>query len=142
VVVNLLVYEQTTAEGEVKRWAFVTDLTLTARTAEKVMRAGRRRWKIENETFDTLKNQGYNFEHNYGHGKQNLATVLAVLMMLAFSVDQIQQRCCRFFRRLHQGLRTKVKVWAGIRNLFSALVFKSMEALYRHLTYLYRLQLE
>ena len=30
------------------------------------MRAGRCRWKIENETFNTLKNQGYNFEHNYG----------------------------------------------------------------------------
>jgi hypothetical protein len=29
------------------------------------MRAGRARWKIENETFNTLKNQGYNFEHNY-----------------------------------------------------------------------------
>ena len=40
------------------------------------MRAGRSRWKVENETFNTLKNLGYNLEHNYGHGKQHLATVL------------------------------------------------------------------
>jgi hypothetical protein len=38
-----------------------------------------------------LKNQGYHFEHNYGHGGRNLATVLALLMMLAFLIDQIQQ---------------------------------------------------
>jgi hypothetical protein len=38
---------------------------------EPVMRGGRARWKIENETFNTLKNQGYNFEHNYGHGKKS-----------------------------------------------------------------------
>jgi hypothetical protein len=105
-------------------------------------RCGRARWKIENETFNTLKNQGYHFEHNYGHGTQHLATVLAQLMFLAFTVDQIQQRRCRFFRALHQGLWTKVKVWASIRNLFSALVFTAMEALYRHLGALYRLQLE
>ncbi|MEM0994346.1 MAG: hypothetical protein AAGI49_15000 [Bacteroidota bacterium] len=55
------------------------------------MRAGRSRWKIENETFNTLKNQGYNFEHNYGHGKENLCTNLVLLMMLAFFVDQLQQ---------------------------------------------------
>ena len=31
------------------------------------------RWKIENETFNTLKNQGYHAEHNFGHGNQYLA---------------------------------------------------------------------
>ncbi len=74
------------------------------------MRGGRARWRIENKTFNTLKNQGYHFEHNYGHGDQNLATVLVLLMFLAFTVDQIRQQCCRFFRALHQGLHTKVKV--------------------------------
>jgi len=52
------------------------------------MRAGRARWKIENEAFNTLKNQGYQFEHNFGHGQQQLSVVLALLMMLAFLVDQ------------------------------------------------------
>jgi len=106
------------------------------------MRAGRARWKIENETFNTLKNQGYHFEHNYGHGTQHLATILALLMFLAFTVDQIQQRCCTLFRRLQQGLSTKAKLWSSIRHLFNVLVFKSMEALYRRLAANYRLQIE
>jgi hypothetical protein len=142
VTVNYLLYEQTDKKGKVTRWTWVTNLPLTARTVESVMRAGRTRWKIENETFNTLKNQGYHFEHNYGHGAQNLATVLALLMFLAFLVDQIQQRCCQLFRRLWKGLGTKAKLWASLRNLFNVLVFNSMEALYKHMASLYRLQIE
>ncbi len=73
--VNYLLYEQSDQQGQVTRWTWITDLPLTARTVEPVMRGGRGRWKIENETFNTLKNQGYHFEHNYGHGTANLATV-------------------------------------------------------------------
>ena len=58
------------------------------------MRAGRARWKIENETFNTLKNQGYNFEH-YGHGGKNLCLVMMMLMLLAFLIDQVQFLCCK-----------------------------------------------
>jgi len=142
VKVNYLLYEQTTRDGQVKRWTWITNLPLHARTVEKVMRAGRGRWKIENETFNTLKNQGYHFEHNYGHGQQHLATVLAVLMLVAFLVDQIQQRCGALFRQLRKGLGTKAKLWDSLRSLFRVLVFHSMEALYRHMASLYRLQLE
>ena len=63
------------------------------------MQAGRARWRIENETFNTLKNQGYHFEHNFGHGYQHLTTVLMHLMLLAFLMDQIQPRCGGLFQR-------------------------------------------
>jgi Transposase DDE domain len=142
VKVNYLRYEQTAPDGQVTRWTWITNLGLSARTVEKVMRAGRARWKIENETFNTLKNQGYHFAHNYGHGEQHLATVLAVLMLMAFLIDQIQQRCCGMFRRLWKGLGTKAKLWATLRSLFRVLMFESMESLYRHMASLYRLQLE
>jgi len=58
--VNYLWYEETNGKGEVCRWTWITNLELTAMTVEKVMKGGRARWKIENETFNTLKNQGYN----------------------------------------------------------------------------------
>ncbi|NOT59758.1 MAG: transposase, partial [Acidobacteria bacterium] len=142
VQVNFLQYEQTTPDGIVKRWTWITNLPLTARSVERVMRAGRSRWHIENETFNTLKNQGYHFEHNYGHGAKNLATVLALLMLLAFLVDQIQQRCSATFRQVWRELKTKAKLWDSLRSLFRVLVFDSMAALFRHLASLYRLQLE
>ena len=65
------------------QFSWVTDLELTAGSVEKVMRGGRARWKIENETFNTLKNQGYQLEHNFGHGQQHLSVVFAMLMLLA-----------------------------------------------------------
>jgi hypothetical protein len=71
---------------------FIVNLVVQKRTRIfDIMRVGRARWRIENETFNTLKNQGYHFEHNFGHGYKNLSVVFAVLMMLAFLVDQVQQ---------------------------------------------------
>lgn len=142
VQVNFLWYEETDNKGQVTRWTWITNLPLTARTVERVMRAGRGRWKIENETFNTLKNQGYHFEHNYGHGTQHLATVLALLMLLAFLVDQLQQRCSQVFRHVWRGLGTKAKLWELRRSLFRVLQFPSMNTLDRHVAFLYGLQLE
>ena len=72
------------------KFSWVTDIKLTDANAFIIMEGGRKRWSIENETFNTLKNMGYNWEHNYGHGEDNLATNFALLMMLAFMIDQIQ----------------------------------------------------
>ena len=77
----------------VQYFSWITDWPLTPDTVYDVMRGGRARGKIENETFNTLKNQGYNLEHNDGHGDKTLPVVLASLMMLAFLVDQTQQAC-------------------------------------------------
>ena len=142
VKVNYLLYEQRDGRGQVQRWTWITNLPLRLNNVERVMKAGRARWKIENETFNTLKNQGYHFEHNYGHGYLNLATVLALLMLLAFTVDQIQQHCWEVFRQIRAGLRTKAKLWESLRSLFKVLVFRTMTALYHHLAYQYDIQLK
>jgi len=92
------------------------------------MRAGRSRWKIEQETFNPFKNQGAQFEHNSGHGQQPWATVRALLLRLAVRVDQVQQRGGQRFRRLWRGLGTKAKLWESLRSLFRVLKFRSMEA--------------
>ncbi len=141
VKVNFLWFEETDRAGKVTRWTWATSLPLTKKTVEKVMRAGRARWKIENETFNTLKNQGYNFEHNYGHGEQWLATVLAMLMMLAFLVDQVQERCCELFKQLRANLRTRTKLWETMRSLFKIVSFRSMSSLFVQMAQLYEIQL-
>ena len=70
----------------------VTDWKVTRNNAKKLIEGLRAEWKIENETFNTLKNQGYQFEHNYGHGYRNLQSVLALLMMLTFLTRASDQR--------------------------------------------------
>ena len=101
-LVNVLQYWEIHPDGKVQHFSWITDFLLTPEIVWDIMRGGRARWKIENETFNTLKNQGYHLEHNYGHGEQNLSVVLALLMMLAFLVDQVQQRvapCSRLLGR-------------------------------------------
>ena len=47
--------------------------------------AGCARWKIENENNHVLKTKGYHLEHNFGHGKEHLSSLLATLNLLAFA---------------------------------------------------------
>ena len=127
--VNVLEYWEIHADGKVQHFSWITDLTLTPDNVDDVMRGGRARWKIENETFNTLKNQGYHLEHNYGHGEQNLSVVLALLMLLAFLVDQTQQLCCPVFQAARNKFRTKRYLWEQIRQHFAAFLFGSMTEL-------------
>jgi hypothetical protein len=94
------------------------------------MRGGRARWKIENETFHTLQNQGYHFEHTYGHGTQNLSVGFAMLMLLAFLVDQTQQRCCALFRAVWAKLGSKRLLWERLRALCSPYHLEAMRELF------------
>ena len=116
--VNVLDYWERPPGKKSQHFTWVTDLKITRQSALPLMRGGRCRWKIENETFNTLKNQGYHFEHNFGHGKQNLSVVFAMLMMLAFLVDQIQQIGCRVFRRALKVAGSKRELWGKMRSLF------------------------
>ena len=123
--------------GEHKRqhFSWVTDLRVSQRNVYHLMRGGRARWKIENETFNTLKNQGYHFEHNYGHGTQHLSVVFAMVMMLAFLVDQTQQLCCALFQAVWAKLGSKRLLWERMRALFYDYALQSMRQLLEALFY-------
>jgi DDE family transposase len=132
--VNVIEYWEM-GKDKVQAFSWVTDLRVSKRNVYKLMRGGRARWKIENETFNTLKNQGDNFEHNYGHGEQNLSVVFAVLMMLAFLVDQTQQLCCALFRAVWAKLGSKRLLWERMRALFYDYRLASMRELFAALLY-------
>jgi Transposase DDE domain len=135
VVVNLLVYAELDAEGKIHTWAWVTDLTLTAENVKQVARGGRTRWRIENETFNTLKNQGYHFAHNYGHGYEHLGEVFAWLMMLAFLIDQVQQKCNPLFQKAGEKKGSKCALWEAMRYLFASFEVTSMAEIYQGIAF-------
>ena len=141
--VNFLHYQQRDQQGNlVKEFTWITDLVLHKGNVLLLARAGRSRWKIENETFNTLKNQGYHFEHNYGHGQDQLSTLLAYLMLLAFCLDQIQQGACQTFRAIHAALKTKAKMWESLRAVFKLLPCFSMKEAWQNVAFMYLIQLE
>ena len=132
--VNFIEYWEM-GQDKVQHFSWITDLRVTKRNVFHLMRGGRARWKIENETFNTLKNQGYHFEHNYGHGEQHLSVVFAMLMLLAFLVDQAQQLCCALFRAVWLKLGSKRLLWERMRALFYTYALMSMRQLFAALLY-------
>ncbi len=84
---------------------------------------------------NTRKNQGDHFEHNYGHGEQNLSVVFATLMILAFLVDQTQQLCCALFQAVWAKLGSKRRLWERMRALFYDYALGSMRQLLEALFY-------
>ena len=139
VLVNFIEYWEIDGD-KIRHFCWITDLTLTPSNVFQIMRGGRARWKIENETFNTLKNQGYHFEHNYGHGEQNLSVVFAMLMMLAFLVDQTQQLACALFQAVLKKEGSRKTLWDHIRALFYTLEFVSLEDILRALLYGYKVE--
>jgi hypothetical protein len=133
--VNFLEYWEIGPAGKpTQHFSWVTDLPVTEDTVYSIMRGGRARWRIENETFNTLKNQGYHLGHNFGLGSKHLGSVFAILMMLAFLVDQLQQNSCHLFRALWAKLHyNKASLWDRLRSAFQSLLFDSMTTLLTHL---------
>src|ERR671926_1966720 len=133
--VNFIECWEPTADGKVQHFSWITDLCVNKGTVYRLMQGARARWRIENETFNTLKNQGYHFEHNFGHGYQHLSVVFATLMMLAFLVDQVQQLCCPLFQAAWDQWGSKRLLWEKMRALFFDYALESMRHLLEALYY-------
>ena len=120
---------------------WITDIKITQWNCFELTQCGRKRWKVENETFNTLKNQGYNFKHNYGHGKQYLTSNFALLMFLAFLVDQMSQQLDVHFQKAWKKCGSKVDLWIDIRETFDLFPVTSMEAIYRFISRVLQIEL-
>jgi hypothetical protein len=135
-LVNYLQYSEYEPDGQPRNYfTWITDFRITGSNVQLFVRGGRARWKIENETFNTLKNQGYHYQHNYGHGNQHLSVVFAMLTMLAFLIDQTQQLCCPLFGAILKKVGSKRALWDNLRSHFRHFTFQSMKHLYEVILY-------
>jgi hypothetical protein len=121
----------TDAEGTVLyRNAWASSQPLSEANVVAVVAAGRSRWKIENENNNTLKTQGYRFEHNYGHGKQHLAAVLASLTLLAFLAHTVLERLDERYQAVRRQLPSRRTFFEHLRALAQYLPFDSWDHLF------------
>jgi len=128
--VNWFEMEIVDADGKVTYHnSFVTNLLIHQGNIVELAACGRTRWKIENEMFNTLKNNGYNLTHNFGHGKHTLASVLVVLNLIAFAFHT----ACEITEELWTEARNKWKArrrfFGRLWNVASFLVFSTWDAL-------------
>jgi hypothetical protein len=111
--------------------SFVTDLTVTAGGVAELAACGRARWKIENETFNVLKTNGYNLEHNFGHGKETLASVLVALNLLAFALHTSARLAVLAWREAVIARGATYRFFEHLRTVTAYVVFETWDHLLR-----------
>jgi hypothetical protein len=120
----------TKADGTiVYKNAFITSHKITDKTVIEIVKAGRARWKIENENNNTLKTKGYHFSHNFGHGKQHLAQLLATLIILAFLLHTLLGLIDEQFKALQDKLPSRKRLFKDLSALTTYFCFNSWQIL-------------
>lgn len=109
--------------------AFVTRHWLNEQTVPLVVRAGRARWKCENESHNVLKTKGYHLEHSFGHGQKHLAAFLLTLNLLAFLFHTVLQLVDKAYQQLRRHRGTRKGFFQDILALTKYLLFDSWQHL-------------
>jgi len=109
--------------------SWVTDIVISKSNVENIVKGGRARWKIENEAFNTLKNQGYHLEHNFGHGQKALSYNLLLFNFLAFFMHQIFELTDTLYQRCRQTFTSRKEYWNQLRCTIRLHVFPSWQSL-------------
>lgn len=130
-LVNFFQYQLVAKTGKVTyKNSWVTDIKVDENNVVNLVKGGRARWKIENETFNTLKNQGYHIEHNFGHGQQNLSMIFFVLNLLAFYIHQILELTDQLYHTLrYTKFSSRKEYWNQLRCTIRILIFPRWESL-------------
>jgi hypothetical protein len=111
--------------------SFITDLPIAPDTIAELAACGRARWKIENETFNALKTNGYNLEHNFGHGKAGLSNLLVVLNLIAFACHTLAHLAQAAWRNAIEARGAKRRFFEHLRTITAYLVFPTWQQLLR-----------
>jgi len=109
--------------------AFITNHMIHHDNVAAIIEDGRARWKTENENNNTLKRQGYNLEHNFGHGKNNLSNVLATLNLIAFLFHTVLAMTSEVYQKIRKKLGARKKFFEHIRTLLHYILFTSWDGL-------------
>jgi len=128
---NINYFEYTILKGDKVKYhnSWVTDITITENNIIQLVKGGRARWKIENEAFNTLKNQGYHLEHNFGHGDRYLSYNLLLFNFLAFFMHQIFELSDRLYQKCRGKFTSRIEYWNQLRCTIRILIFPSFESL-------------
>ena len=109
--------------------AFVTSLAINPDNVAEIGACARARWKIENESFNVLKNHGYHLEHNFGHGKQHLAQQFVLLNLLAFAFHTVCDSVEKRWQEARAALATRKDFFTDLHTITAYLLFPDWHAL-------------
>ena len=83
------------------------------------------------ETFNVLKTNGYNLEHNFGHGRETLASVLVTLNLLAFGFHTTARLAVLAWRQAVIARGPTYRFFEHLRMVTVYVVFENWDHLLR-----------
>jgi hypothetical protein len=114
---NGLECTETSADGAVGYFAWLTGLPVGQKTVEEIaLKGGRYRWKIENEGFNRQKNSGLNLEHVYSIDPEKWKAYY-VLLQVAFILIQLLERGSLLRRLAEAWGRPVWKLFGSLKNV-------------------------
>jgi hypothetical protein len=105
--------------------AFVTSLPVTRDNVVEIGACARARWKIENESFNVLKNNGYNLAHNFGHGKKYLARTFAAMNLLAFAFHTACDCLETLWQQAREAVGARARFFQDLHTITAYVLFPS-----------------
>ena len=108
--------------------AFVTSLPVTAENVVEIAACARARWKIENESFNVLKNNGYNLAHNFGHGKKHLARTFATMNLLAFAFHTACDCLETLWKQAREAVGARARFFQDLHTITAYVLFPSWQS--------------
>ena len=106
-----------TVDGQTTRFAWITNLPVSAKTVVDIaQKGGRARWKIENEGFNRQKNSGLNLEHVYSTDPEKLQAYY-LLLQIACLLMQLLERGSLLRRLAEAWGKTPVQLFGSLKNI-------------------------
>lgn len=128
--VNWCELTTTLSDGKViYKNAFATNFEISKDNVIEIVADGRSRWKVENENNNVLKTKGYHLEHNFGHGKKHLSSLLLTFNLLAFLFHTVLEITDKKYKRIRDDLPTRKTFFDDIRALTRYIYFDSWDSL-------------
>ena len=124
-----IIHEKTGEQIYKNSWA--TNHAVEASCVAGIAKAGRSRWKIENENNNILTTKGYHAKHNFGHGEKHLANTFLTLNILTFLIHTVQDMANQLYRQLRQELGRRDTFFNDIQALTRYMPFRNWDALWR-----------
>lgn len=109
--------------------SFITNILPKKENIAELVACARARWKIENETFNILKNNGYHLEHNFGHGQQSLSALLVTLNLLAFAMHNACDAMEALWQRARETCGTRNRMFIHLWTISRYHVFQTWNVL-------------
>lgn len=99
------------SDNEGNRFCYVTNIRITEKNYKRMGQHGRNRWKIENKSFNDLKNHGYHFKHAMSY-EENAMKINIIITLISHLIMQLLEH----YEKTKQRFETIRKLGEDIKE--------------------------